>query len=77
MEKSLATLLTLSNKQKAGNIKLGDTPLAVEKEATYLGVTFDKCMTWKQQVQKAEPKARRKLAIMSQQAQAGGQMNGS
>ena len=45
MDKSSAMLFTLSNKQKAGNIKLGDTPLTVEEEATYLSVTFDKRMT--------------------------------
>ena len=62
MEKSSATLFKFSNKQKAGNLQLGEKPL--EKEATYLRITFDKCMAWKQQVQTAEVKARRKLAIM-------------
>ena len=79
MEKLSATLFTLSNKQKAGNLKLGDTPLTVEKEATYLGVTFDKRWKWKQQVQTAEAKARRKLATVRKLAGTswGGQVNGS
>ncbi|KAK7087559.1 hypothetical protein V1264_021593 [Littorina saxatilis] len=64
LEKSTTTLFTLSPKQKPGVIKLGDTPLRNDDEPTYLGVTFDKRLTWKPQIQKAENKARRKLAIM-------------
>ena len=63
-EKSSTTLFTLSSKQKAGTIKLGDTPLRSDEEATYLGVTFDKKQTWKPHIQQAEAKARRKLAIL-------------
>ena len=63
-DKSSTTLFTLSPKQKAGTIKLGDTPLKEDEEATYLGVTFDKRMTWKSHITKAETKARRKLAIL-------------
>ena len=63
-EKSSTTLFTLSSKQKPGIIKLGDTPLKNEEEATYLGVTFDKRQTWKPHIDRAEGKARRKLAIL-------------
>ena len=63
-DKSSTTLFTLSSKQKAGTIKLGDTPLRSDEEATYLGVTFDKKLTWKPHIQQAEAKARRKLAIL-------------
>ncbi|KAK7089030.1 hypothetical protein V1264_024783 [Littorina saxatilis] len=63
-EKSSTTLFTLSSKQKTGTIKLGDTPLRSDDEATYLGVTFDKKQTWKPHIHNAEAKARRKLAIM-------------
>jgi ribonuclease HI len=63
-EKSFTTLFTLSSKKQTGTIKLGDTPLRSEDEATYLGVTFDKKQTWKPHIQQAEAKARRKLAIM-------------
>ena len=31
---------------------------------TYLGVTYDKRLTWKQHIQRAETKARRKLNVM-------------
>ncbi|XP_070182474.1 uncharacterized protein [Littorina saxatilis] len=64
LEKSTTTLFTLSPKQKPGVIKLGDRPLRNDDEPTYLGVTFDKRLTWKPQIQKAENKARRKFAIM-------------
>ncbi|KAK7093816.1 hypothetical protein V1264_007506 [Littorina saxatilis] len=63
-EKSSTTLFTLSSKQKTGTIKLGDTPLRSDDEATYIGVTFDKKQTWKPHIHNAEAKARRKLAIM-------------
>nr|KAG5689418.1 hypothetical protein BaRGS_017936 [Batillaria attramentaria] len=63
-EKSSATLYTLSTKTSAGNLNLEDTPLRYEDQQTYLGVTFDKRLTWKQHVQNAEAKARRKLNIM-------------
>ena len=63
-EKSSTTLFSLSPKQKSMPIKLGDTTLACEDEATYLGVTFDKRLTWKPHLSKAEDKARKKLAIM-------------
>ena len=63
-EKSSATLFSLSPKQRSLPIKLGDSPLSCEDEVTYLGVTFDKRLTWKAHIQKAEEKARRKLAIM-------------
>ena len=63
-EKSSATLFALSPKTNAGNLSLEDTPLRYEDQQTYLGVTFDKRLTWKQHVQNAEAKARRKLNIM-------------
>jgi ribonuclease HI len=63
-EKSTTTLFTMSPKQKPGIVKLGNTPLRNDDEPTYLGVTFDKRLTWKPHIQKAENKARRKLAIM-------------
>jgi hypothetical protein len=41
-----------------------NTPLKIEEQQTYLGVTFDKRMTWKQHITSAEAKARRKMNIM-------------
>ena len=62
-EKSSTTLFSLSTKQKSFPIKLRDSTLTCEDEVTYLGVTFDRRLTWKPRVTKAEEKARRKLAI--------------
>ncbi|KAK7113996.1 hypothetical protein V1264_000134 [Littorina saxatilis] len=63
-EKTTATLFTLSAKATPGKLTLGDTPLKFEDQQTYLGVTYDKRMTWKQHIMNAEGKARRKLNIM-------------
>jgi hypothetical protein len=60
------TLFTLSPKIQLGRLTLDDTPLKIEEQQTYLGVTFDKRMTWKQHtsITSAEAKARRKMNIM-------------
>ena len=63
-EKSAATLFSLSSKASTGKLMMDDTELKVVDEQTYLGVTFDKRLTWNQHVQRAETKARRKLNIM-------------
>lgn len=63
-EKSSTTLFTLSPKQKPGTVKLENTTLKNEDDPTYLGVTFDKRQTWRPHIQKAEAKARRKLAFL-------------
>lgn len=63
-EKSTATLFTLSTKAKPGKLTLGNATLRYEDQQTYLGVTFDKRMTWKHHINQAEGKARRKLNIM-------------
>ena len=43
---------------------MGNSPITMEDQQTYLGVTFDKRLTWKQHIMSAEAKARRKLNIM-------------
>lgn len=63
-EKSSTTLFTLSLKQKARTIKLGNTQLRSDDEPIYLGVTLDKKQTWKPHLKIAEANARRKLAIL-------------
>ena len=63
-EKSCTTLFSLSPKQKAGAIKVCNTILAEVEEATYLGVTFDKRLTWKTHIANAESKARKRLSIL-------------
>jgi len=63
-EKTTATLFSLSTKTQAGRLKMGDSEIKLEDQQTYLGVTFDKRLTWKQHIQDAEAKARRKMNIM-------------
>ncbi|KAK7101869.1 hypothetical protein V1264_020184 [Littorina saxatilis] len=67
-DKTTATLFTLSAKVQPGRLTLGDTPLKFEDQQTYLGVTYDKRMTWKHHIMNAEAKARRKLNIMKKLA---------
>ena len=43
---------------------MGDTPLTMEDQHTYIEVTCDKSMTWKHNLTSAEAKARRKLNII-------------
>ena len=63
-DKSSTTLFTLSPKKQASPIKIGTHTLKEEDEATYLGVTFDKRLTWKTHTLHTEGKAREKLTNM-------------
>ncbi|CAC5373542.1 unnamed protein product [Mytilus coruscus] len=58
-ENTTGTLFKLSPKTKSVRLTVDDTPLKMEDQQTYLGVTFDKRMTWKQYITSAEAKARR------------------
>ncbi len=59
-EKSSTTLFTLSTKQKASTMNICGTPLTRMEEATYLGVTFDRRLTWKPHIANPEANARDK-----------------
>lgn len=63
-EKTTATLFTLSPKTQSVKLTMDNSPILMEDQQTYLGVTFDKRLTWKQHITTAEAKARRKLNIM-------------
>jgi hypothetical protein len=63
-EKCSTTLFTLSTVQKADIIKINGESMKEDKQHTYLGVTFHDRLTWKQHINKAATKARRKLAIL-------------
>ena len=54
----------LSQKADPGHLTLRNTTLKMEDQQTYLAVTYDKKLTWKQHITQAEGKARRKLNIM-------------
>ena len=62
-EKTIATLFSLPTTEYTGKLKIGDTTLKCEDQQTYLAVTFDKRMTWKQHIQNVETKAREKLNL--------------
>ena len=53
---SSTTLFTLPPKKQASPIKIGTHTLIEEDEATYLGVTFDKTLTWKPHTLRTEGK---------------------
>ena len=63
-DKSSAPLFPLSPKKQARLIKIGTHTLKEEDKAIYLGVTFDKRLTWKPHTLRTEGKARKKLVIM-------------
>ena len=58
-EKSSATLFSLSTKTQSCTLTLENISLRCEDQQTYLGVIFDKRLTWKAYLQSAEAKARR------------------
>ena len=63
-DKTSTTLFTLSPRDKAVTIHLGTTLLKEENFPTYLGVTFDKRLTWSKHIENAEGKARRRLGLL-------------
>ena len=46
------------------NLHINGQTLLFEDNPTYLGVTFDKRLIWKQQTEKAEARAKVRLALM-------------
>ncbi|GFR60787.1 RNA-directed DNA polymerase from mobile element jockey [Elysia marginata] len=53
-EKTTFTTFTLSTKSQTVHLKIGDHQLREEQSPTYLGVTFDKRLTWKAQTDKCQ-----------------------
>jgi hypothetical protein len=64
VKKTTGTLLTLFPEIQPGRLTLDEILLKIEEQQTYLGVNFDKRMTWKQHITSAEAKAKRKMNIM-------------
>ena len=62
--KTTFTIFTLSNKKQEAKLMLNDQRLVEEPTPTYLGVTFDRRLTWKQQIFKCCSRAKLRLAIM-------------
>ena len=66
--KTTYTIFSLSPKDTTAKLIINNQTLPKEENPTYLGVTFDKRMTWKQQTEKAESRGKARLAIMKKLA---------
>ena len=62
------TVFSLSPKEQKVTLRLGNQTLNAEDNPTYLGVTFDKRLTWKQHTQRTESRAKVRLALMKKLA---------
>ena len=63
-EKTTYTIFSLSTRNQTANLRINNQTLPAEENPVYLGVTFDRRLTWKQQTQKAESRAKVRLALM-------------
>ena len=63
-KKTTYTVFSLSNQQQKVNLKLNGLNLKAENTPTYLGVTLDRRLTWKNQLQKNQARAKIRLALM-------------
>ena len=66
--KTTYTIFSLSTKEQRVSLKIGTQELAPDDNPTYLGVTFDKRLTWKPQTQKSEIRGKARLALMKKLA---------
>ena len=66
--KTTYTIFSLSTKEQKATLHISGQTLLAEDKPTYLGVTFDKRLTWKQQTEKAEARAKVQLALMKKLA---------
>ena len=60
--------LSLPVKEQKANPHINGLTLLAEDNPTYPGVTFDKRLTWKQQTEKAEARAKVRLPLMKKLA---------
>jgi ribonuclease HI len=67
-KKTTYTLFTLSNRPQKVSLQLGNEALQEEDTPTYLGVTLDRRLTWKHQLQKNQTKAKIRMALMKKLA---------
>ena len=63
-KKTTYTVFTLSTKPQKANLSINGVRLQEESTPTYLGVTLDKRLSWKAQIQKNQTKAKLRLALM-------------
>ena len=67
-KKTTYTIFSLSTKNQTDTLKISGQTIPEEKNPTYLGVTFDRRLTWKQQTEKVETRAKVRLALMKKLA---------
>ena len=67
-KKTTYTVFSLSPKEQKANLCINGQTLLAEDNPTYLGVTFDKRLTWKRQTEKAESRGKTRLALMKKLA---------
>ena len=66
--KTTYTIFSLSTKEQKATLHINSQTLLAEDNPTYLGVTFNKRLAWKQQTKKAEARAKLQLALMKKLA---------
>ena len=66
--KTTYTVFSLSLKEQKVTLRLGNQTLNAQDNPLYLGVTFDKRLTWKQHTQRTESRAKVRLALMKKLA---------
>lgn len=62
--KTTYTIFSLSSLEQKANLKFNSHELQHEDTPTYLGVTLDRRLTWKHQLQKSQARAKGRLALM-------------
>uniref|UniRef100_A0A672Y7Z0 SRCR domain-containing protein n=1 Tax=Sphaeramia orbicularis TaxID=375764 RepID=A0A672Y7Z0_9TELE len=67
-QKTTNTIFSLSPKTKKVKLKINGESIPEEDSPSYLGVIFDRRLTWKPQTAKAETRAKRCLAFMKKLA---------
>ena len=63
-EKTTYTIFGLSRRPQAITLKISGHNLPEDKSPTYLGVTFDPRMTWKNQIDKCTRRAKLRMSLM-------------
>ena len=63
-EKTTCTVFSLSNKKQLAKLQLNGKILRQEENPKYLGITFDRGLTWKTQVEAGKKRAKQRMAIM-------------
>ena len=68
LRRTTYTIFSLSTKEQKATLHINGLTQLAEHNPTYLGVTFDKRLTWKQQTEKAEARAKERLTLIKKMA---------